>query len=129
MTLHLPRQVVAALANLASDSAKPHSAVRRKPTVFRITKCGRLYSMLAAAEKVSGISLPPRSVFHILRHTHATWRRLYSGADTSALVQTGLWKSRSAAAIYEHIDVSEEARKADLLPTPARAKPVRKTKS
>jgi hypothetical protein len=63
-----------------------------------------------------------------LRHTHATWRRLYSGADTSALVQTGQWKSRNAAAIYEHIDVSEEARKADLLPTLTRAKPARKAK-
>jgi integrase len=130
ITVHLPPQVVAALASLTpAEPTISHSRRQLKPTVFRITKCGRLYSMLAAAEKAAGLSLPPRSAFHILRHTHATWRRLYSGADTSALVQTGLWKSRNAAAIYEHIDVSEEARKSDLLPTPTRAKSARKAKS
>jgi hypothetical protein len=50
-----------------------------------------------------------------------------TGADTSALTATGLWKSRNAAAVYEHVDVSEEARKADLLPT--RAASVRKAKN
>jgi hypothetical protein len=39
------------------------------------------------------------------------------GADTSALVDTGLWKSRNAASVYEHFEVGEEARKSDMLPT------------
>lgn len=106
ITVHLPPEVVAALAKLP-----------RGRRVFGMTKCGRLYSMLAEAEVRAGISLPTRSAFHVLRHSHATWRRLYTGADTTALTATGLWKSRNAAAVYEHVDVSEEARKADMLPT------------
>lgn len=107
IAVHMPPKVVAALANL------PHAG----DLVFGLAKCGRLYSWLAEAEKASGVILPPRSAFHILRHSHATWRRRFTGADTSALVDTGLWKSRNAAAVYEHFDVGEEARKSDLLPT------------
>jgi hypothetical protein len=42
--------------------------------------------------------------------------RRHAGLDTSALVATGAWKSRVAANVYKHADVTEEARKADLLP-------------
>lgn len=114
ITVHLVSGVVSTLAVLPRD--------RR---VFGISKCGRLYDLLDRAARRSGISLPPRAAFHVLRHTHATWRRLYTGADTTALTATGLWKSRNAAAVYEHVDVSEEARKADRLPTSSRAKSVR----
>lgn len=107
IVIHLPPKVVAALANL------PPAGNR----VFGLAKCGRLYSWLAEAEANAGVTLPARSAFHILRHSHATWRRRFTGADTSALVDTGLWKSRNAAAVYEHFDVSEEARKSDMLPT------------
>lgn len=110
IAVHLPPKVIAALANLP----------RARQRVFGLAKCGRLYSWLTEAERSSGVILPPRSAFHILRHSHATWRRLYTGADTTALVNTGLWKSRNAAAVYEHVDVSEEARKSNLLPTPTR---------
>ena len=103
----LPPKVVAALANLPSSGNR----------VFGLAKCGRLYSWLSEAETSAGVTLPARSAFHILRHSHATWRRRFTGADTSALVDTGLWKSRNAAAVYEHFDVSEEARKSDMLPT------------
>lgn len=109
LTVNLPPEVVASLANLT-----------RSRRVFALSKCGRIYTWLAEAEKASGVTLPHRSAFHILRHSHATWRRLYTGADTTALVNTGLWKSRNAAAVYEHVDVSEEARKSDLLPTRAK---------
>lgn len=118
ITVHLPPIVIAEIANLE----------KKKPRVFGLTKCGRLYSFLADAEKASGIVLPPRSAFHVLRHTHATWRRKFTGADTSALVDTGLWKSRNAAAIYEHLDAGAESRKADMLPTPDSAKVVRNGK-
>jgi integrase len=97
---------------------------RKRETVFGMQKSGRLYLILAVALRRGGVSLPLGSAFHVLRHTHATWRRLYAGADTAALVGTGLWKSRAAASVYEHIDVSEEARKADLLPTPKRVESV-----
>lgn len=116
ISVHMTPEIVAALANLP-----------RGRRVFAMSKCGRIYTWLAEAEKKAGLALPHRSAFHILRHTHATWRRLFTGADTTALVQTGLWKSRNAAAVYEHMDVSEEMRKADLLPV-SRAKGVRNEK-
>jgi integrase len=113
LVLHLPAEAIAALANLEPKVGR----------VFRLTKSGRLYALLAKAQKAAGLVLPPGSAFHILRHTHATWRRRFTGADTAALVETGLWQSRNGAAVYEHFEVSEEARKADLLPTRTRAKP------
>jgi len=106
LTVHMNPEVVATLANLPRDKAK----------VFCLTKSGRLYLLWAETERRAGLALPPRSAFHILRHTHATWRRLYAGADTAALVATGLWKSRTSAARYEHVDAADESRKADLLP-------------
>ncbi|RBP01082.1 phage integrase family protein [Roseiarcus fermentans] len=118
IAVNLPTIVVTAMANLD----------RTKKRVFGLAKHGRLYAMLTTAEKRSGVALPPGSAFHVLRHTHAVWRRRQTGADTSALVATGLWKSHNAARVYEHFDVSEESRKSDLLPTPKRVKPVRKAK-
>jgi hypothetical protein len=44
--------------------------------------------------------------------------RRYAGLDTSGLVETGAWRDRTSAARYEHLDSTEEAKKADLLPTP-----------
>jgi integrase len=111
--VHLPVEVLAALANLEGE---------RKGRVFRLTKSGRLYLMLQVVCRRAGVNLPQRSAFHILRHTHAHWRRLHTGADTSALVATGLWKSHEAARVYEHLDASEEQRKSDLFPTPKRKK-------
>jgi len=116
VTVHLPPAAIAALANLKG----------RKGKVFALTKSGRLYTLWAQAEAAANLALPPRSAFHILRHTHATWRRLYTGADTTALTNTGLWRSRTAAAVYEHVDATAEGRKSDLLPTPIRAKAVRR---
>jgi integrase len=118
MTVHIPPAAVAALSILD----------KRKRRVFGLSKCARLYALLDKAEKLSGVTLPPRSAFHTLRHSHAMWRRLFAGADTSALVASGLWKSRNAASVYEHLDLSAESRKSDLFPAPprtTRAKAVR----
>jgi integrase len=112
IALHLLPAAVAALANL--------DKIKRR--IFGISKCARLYALLDKAEKLSGIILPPGSAFHMLRHSHAMWRRLFTGADTAALVASGLWKSRNAAGVCEHLDISAESRKSDLFPTPARAK-------
>jgi integrase len=110
----LPEMAVSAIASLP----------RRQARVFRFAKGGHLYSMLRAAAFKAGIDLPERSAFHVARHTWATWMRRYGGLDTKGLVATGAWKDRKSADRYEHVQVSEEARKAVLLPTPPSVKSV-----
>ena len=112
--VHLPPPAVASLAGLD----------KTKRRVFGLTKCARLYALLDKAEKLSRVIFPAGSAFHMLRHSHAMWRRLYANADTAALVASGLWKSRNAASVYEHLDLPAESRKSDLFPTPTRAKGV-----
>jgi integrase len=107
----LPPVAVAALANVARVEG---GGTR----VFRFAKGGHIYSLLRVAAGRSGVELPPRSAFHLFRHTWATWMRRYGGLDTTGLVATGAWKSRAAASRYEHTIVTEEARRAVLLPTP-----------
>jgi integrase len=108
ITVHLPRPIINALSGLD----------RQRPRVFYpIGKGSRAYEMGAEAEKAAGLALPDRTAFHVLRHSHAHWRRLFSDADRSALLATGLWASRDAASRYEHVDVQDESRKSDLLPT------------
>jgi integrase len=114
--IHLPTIVIEALARLDLTGK----------TVFRMVKCGRLYTRLLNTARKAGVAIPPRVKFHIFRHTYGAWMRRYGGLDTSGLVATGAWKSRQAAAVYEHADVSEEARKSDLLPT--RSKPARRVR-
>lgn len=113
--LHLPPVVVAALAN------HPRGLDRPRQRVFRFRKSGALYLHLQASAARAGIELPERSAFHLLRHTWATWMRRYGGLDTAGLVGTQAWRDRKSAGRYEHVVVSEEARRADLLPTPARS--------
>lgn len=110
-TAYLPPAVVAALANLPRGLARPGQRV------FALTKCGRLYSKLDRAAARAGITIPEGVAFHIFRHTWATWMRRYAGLDTAGLVETGAWRGRQSAAVYEHLDASEESRKAILLPS------------
>jgi integrase len=65
------------------------------------------------------VPIPDRVAFHLFRHTWATWMRRYAGMDTAGLVETGAWKSRVSASVYEHLDATVEGRKAALLPTMA----------
>lgn len=109
--VHLPPHIVAALAN------HPRGLERKGETVFRFHKCGRLYTWINEAAKVAGVVLPPRQKFHLMRHTYGTWMRRYGGLDTRGLVGTGAWDSEQAAGRYAHTIASEDARKADLLPT------------
>lgn len=103
--------------NLAEAIKKhPRGLDRPKQRLFRFTKSGRLYTWLDEALAKAGIDLPPRSAFHVLRHTWATWMRRYAGLDTRGLVGTGAWKDAKSAARYEHVVASEEAKRADLLP-------------
>jgi integrase len=108
ITIHLPPPIIKALTALD----RPRSRV-----LYPIGKGSGVYEMWAQAEKAAGLALPDRTAFHVLRHSHAHWRRLYTDADTSALLATGLWASRDAASRYEHVDVQDESRKSDLLPT------------
>jgi integrase len=85
---------------------------------YPLTRGSRLYAMLADAAEAAGVVIPDRLGFHIARHTWATWMRRYANLDTAGLVETGAWRSRKAASIYEHLDASEEAAKALHLPTP-----------
>jgi integrase len=111
--VHLPPHIVADLANLEMNDGQH---------IFRSVKCPSLYDKLDRAAKIAGVELSVGEAFHVFRHTWGKWMRTYGGLDTSGLVATKAWKSRNAAARYEHVDISEEAKKADLLP---RAKSVR----
>jgi integrase len=104
----LPPVAVAAIGNMGDRSAG---------TVFRFHKGGHLYSLLRATAFKANVELPKRSAFHLLRHTFATWMRRYAGLDEKGLMAIGAWKDRKSVDRYCHTVVSEEARKAVLLPT------------
>lgn len=113
--VHLPPFLVAEMAN------HPRGLDRGQQKVFRFRKCGRLYTLMRKAKERAGADVAFVS-FHTLCHTWATWMRRYGGLDTRGLVGTGRWRDEKSAARYEHVVVSEEARKADLLPVPQRSK-------
>lgn len=111
--VYLPPFLVAALRN------HPRGFERRPgEAIFRFHKGGHLYSLLFAAAARAGVELPARQAFHIFCHTYATWMRRFGGLDTKGLVATGRWRDRKSADRYEHVVVSEEARRAELLPVP-----------
>jgi integrase len=103
--VYLPSTVVAVLANL---EVKPG-------TVFRYSKSGRLYGLLDGVAQRAGVVIPDGIGFHIFGHSYGALMRRKAGLDTSGLVATGAWKSRSSAMVYEHAEASEEAMKAELL--------------
>lgn len=109
-TAYLPPTLVAALAG------HPRG-LEREGRVFKFVKGGRLYKLLTDAEKASGVIIPPGVSFHAFRHTYGSWMRHYGGLDTSGLVATGAWASRDAAAIYEHVDVTDAAKRVELFPS------------
>jgi integrase len=114
--VHLPPHIVAALANHPRGLNRPAD-----DQLFRFHISGRLRNMLTAAMAKAGVSFPRRQRgFHLFRHTWATWMRRYGGLDTSGLLETGAWRNRSSAARYEHLDATEEAEKANLLPIPGK---------
>lgn len=108
-TIFLPPVLVAALAG------HPRG-LERAGKLFRWHKCGRLYTWLDEAARASGVAIPDGVAFHAFRHSYGAWMRRYGGLDTTGLVETGAWKSRQAAAVYEHAVASEEAAKASALP-------------
>lgn len=111
---HLPPELVADLAAHPMGFDRPGK-------VFRFRKNGRLYNLFKKAKEGAG-DLPPKTTFHTFCHTWATWMRRYAKTDSRGLVGTTRWKDLKSVARYEHVVVSEESRKADLLPTPKRKK-------
>lgn len=107
--VHLPVRVVVALANCEGSP--------RHDRLFPWSKCGAFYAMLDDAYEFAGVD-PEGAPNHVLRHTYGAWMARL-GVD---LVDTGAWRSRSAARVYQHFIVSEEAAKADLLPGARRTK-------
>lgn len=108
----LPPTAVSALANHPAGLNRPGQRL------FRYHKAGRLYELLRKAAAKAGVTLPRRAAFHIFRHTWATWMRRYAGADIDTLLGTGAWDSRQSAGRYMHMVVSEESKRALLLPAP-----------
>jgi integrase len=108
--VHLPTLAVSALAAIKPDTGKGK--------VFRLSKSGFLSNVQARRFESGRVRDSRWCAFQVFRHTYGAWMRRHAGLDTSGLVATGAWKSRVAASVYEHTDVSEEARKADRLPTP-----------
>lgn len=107
--VYLPPVLVAALsAELAKVAAGPLFATL---PALRQTGGSRFYKTVYDAYAAAGVD-PQTAPFHVLRHSFG--RNLTrAGAD---LVATGVWRSRQAAAIYQHYDANEEARKAILIP-------------
>jgi integrase len=109
MGVFLPAVIVASLAN------HPRGLDRPGEKVFRFIKCGRLYTLLRKAKATAGCDLE-FVTFHVFRHTWATWMRRYAKLDVQGLLATQRWKDATSARRYQHVVVSEESCKAELLP-------------
>lgn len=105
--VHLPPALIAELAN------HPRGLARGNERLFRFRKNGHLYNLMKAAKREAGL---PNVTFHTFRHTWATWMRRYAKLDTKGLVGTQAWKDEKSAARYQHVVVTEEAQRADMLP-------------
>lgn len=101
--VHLPP---AAVAELANTDLKVGS-------VFGFKNRFEVYEPWQAMTKVAGL---PWVTPHVCRHTYGTWMRVYGGLDEIGLLSLGVWKDRKSVTRYSHAVVTEEARKADLLP-------------
>lgn len=108
-TVHLPPQLVAAMAN------HPRG-YDREGRVFRFSKCSRLYKRLQDAADKARVIIPDGVAFHAFRHTFGCYMRRFGDLDTSGLVATGAWRSPDAARRYEHVDVSAAAKASNLFP-------------
>lgn len=84
--------------------------------LFSFHAGGRLYDLLDETMKIAGIELPRRIAFHVFCHTWATWMRQHGGLDTFDLVRTDRWSDPESADRYAHVVLSDQARRADLLP-------------
>jgi len=84
--------------------------------LFSFHASGRLRKLFKMTLAEAGVVLPRRVAFHVFSHTWATWMRQHGGLDTLDLVRTDRWADPESADRYAHVVVSEQARRADLLP-------------
>ncbi len=104
-----------------ADAGVPWLERDRNAKLFRFHAGTPLRQRLARAMKVSKLSFPRRQGgFHVFCHTYGTWMTRYGQLDTFGLVRTGRWKNPESASRYNHTIASEEARRADRLPTSTR---------
>lgn len=106
--VHLPPAAVAEL------SAHP-SIGQESGRLFSFHIGSGLYRPLHDAYAAAGIDHGGQPL-HILRHTYGTWMRRYGKIDETGMLQTGTWANPKSVRRYVHSVVSEEARKADMLP-------------
>jgi integrase len=100
-----------------TDAGKPFLGRAPDAKLFRFHAGGPIRKLLADAMKETGLSFPRRQKgFHLFCHTYGTWMHHHGGLDTFGLVRTNRWKNPESADRYRHTRVSEEARRADLLP-------------
>lgn len=110
--VYLPMHVIVTLAN------HPRGLDRDPDErIFRFHPGGHLYDLLHEALRRAGATKPKRqNGFHLFCHTYGTWMHRYGGLDSEGLTETGRWADPSSAHRYVHLEVSEESRRADLLP-------------
>lgn len=109
-TVHLPPRVVDELKQL------PKPLEGRVGRVFRFHKSGVLRAKLIEALEIAGVVRSESVAFHLFCHTWATWMRKYAGLTRDDLVDTDRWSDPESVKVYDHLVVSDVAKKADLLP-------------
>jgi len=107
--VYLPEVVVEDLRQLPGGLKGPGR-------LFSFHASGRLRDLFKMTLTGAGVVLPRRVAFHVFCHTWATWMRQHGGLDTYDLVRTDRWADPESADRYAHVVVSEQARRADLLP-------------
>jgi integrase len=103
------------------DAGLPFLERGDEARLFRFSQGGKLRKMLSLAMRRARLVFPVRQGgFHIFCHTYGSWMSRYGDLDTFALTRTERWKDPRSADRYRHTHVSEEARRADWLPTQQR---------
>ena len=115
--VHLPPVVVDELRRMPRGLDRPGR-------LFKFHVSGRLRELFAMTLEKAGVTLPHRVGFHVFSHTWATWMRMYGGLDTYDLLKTDRWSDPDSADRYAHVVVSDQSRKADLLPVEPKRKAV-----
>lgn len=112
-TVYLPEIVIERL-----------KAIKDEGQVFKYSDYNMVNKEIKRICKIQ--KLPYKSSHKVGSHTYATLMRRYAGSDSVGLVATGRWKDPRSTEIYAHAKLTDEAKKASLLPTQSGAKSVQK---
>jgi integrase len=103
------------------DAGLPFLERRADAKLFRFHDGSALRGMLREAMTAAGLSFPRRQGgFHIFCHTYGSWMHQFGKLDRHGLARTGRWVDPNSADRYIHTQASEEAQRAELMPTPER---------